>query len=350
MPPSVRDDHPTLPFSFSCAHPAPAQADRKRKGNREHKIVQEAPEDVEEAGVRRLYTVSMMADVLGVPKAAVRHWVRSELLLATKKAGALEWFDFQQLVIGRTLARLLMRGFSLREIDAKLTTLVPTSQSKVVPCTSMILIDGRRLSIKKRGMILGAGGQLQFRFYTDALHDVDSAHDQIERHFETTMINDRECSDNSVELPIGAELLDLAADLESNGKFVEAAEAIRAFLQSEHPSPQVMFMLAELLYRSGDLTAARERYYATLEMDADHLEARTSLACVLAELGDHELAIAALEGVLRQEPEYADAHWHIASVLHECGQLSTCRQHLRIFLALAPESPWASLARERLQQ
>jgi tetratricopeptide (TPR) repeat protein len=112
----------------------------------------------------------------------------------------------------------------------------------------------------------------------------------------------------------------------------------------------MVFMLAELLYRSGDLTAARERYYAVIEIDPDHLQARASLGCVLAELGEHDLAVAALEGVLRQEPDYADAHWHIAGVLREMGLASAADHHLGRFLALAPESPWANLARARLDE
>ena len=84
------------------------------------------------------------------------------------------------------------------------------------------------------------------------------------------------------------------------------------------------------------------------ELDADHLEARTSLGCVLAEQGDYELAAAALEGVLRQQPDYADAHWHMAGVLAELRQESEARRHLLTFLGLAPESPWADVARERL--
>jgi tetratricopeptide (TPR) repeat protein len=108
-------------------------------------------------------------------------------------------------------------------------------------------------------------------------------------------------------------------------------------------------MLAELLYRAGDLTAARERYYAVIELDPDHLQARASLGCVLAELGDHELALAALDGVLRQEPSYADAHWHVAGVLADLGRGREARHHLDTFLALAPESPWATLARQRLE-
>ena len=131
--------------------------------------------------------------------------------------------------------------------------------------------------------------------------------------------------------------------------FSRVAEAVRAVLQAQGPTAPVMFMLAELLYRAGDLTAARERYYAAIEIDADHLQARSSLGCVLAELGEHELALAALEGVLRQEPDYADAHWHVAGVLHDIGREDESRRHLREFLELAPESPWATLAESRLE-
>ncbi len=308
-----------------------------------------AAREHDEPGVSRLYTVAMMADVLGVAPAAVRHWVRGGLLVATKRAGALEWFDFQQLVVGRALARLLAGGLSLREIDAKLAGLVPGGAGEAARHSSRIVVDGRRLSIHRGGRLLGSGGQMQFGFYTDGLRGAAPPHDaeppQIVRPRDVAAEG---IASESLDQPTGTELLDLAADLEATGEFIEAAEALRAFLQAEGQSHQVMFMLAELLYRSGDLTAARERYYAVLELDADHVEARTSLGCVLAELGDHELALAALEGVLRQEPDYADAHWHLAGVLYDCGRRTESRRHLRMFLALAPESPWATIARERL--
>jgi Tfp pilus assembly protein PilF len=58
--------------------------------------------------------------------------------------------------------------------------------------------------------------------------------------------------------------------------------------------------------------------------------------------------LAALDGVLRQQPDYADAHWHLAGVLRDVGRESESQRHLRTFLALAPESPWATMARDRL--
>jgi tetratricopeptide (TPR) repeat protein len=317
-----------------------------------------AAAEPEADSVRRLYTAALIAEVLAVPPAAVRHWVRGGLLRPVRHAGSLEWFDFEQLVAGRHLARLLATGLSLREIDARLARLAPGGASAAVRMAERIVADGRRLSIRSGEFLLGPGGQMQFSFYTDPLAGASGSPDRpatVRAEMQADITLRREggtgAGDQDRWQPGAdgaAEILDLADDLEAAGEFVEAAEALRAVLQAQGPAADVMFMLAELLYRSGDLTAARERYYMTIEIDPDHLRARTSLGCVLAELGDHELALAALEGVLRQEPGYADAHWHISGVLRDAGRPLEARHHLAIFLALAPESPWALVARSML--
>jgi DNA-binding transcriptional MerR regulator len=351
MPTQVMDDPLDAPVASAVdghGDSSPVRVSRQASKPRREPAVDHG---AEATGVRRLYTIAMMADVLGAPPAAVRHWARGGLIAAAKRAGPIEWFDFQQLVVGRTLARLLADGLSLREIDAKLAGLAPGGAGEAARTGGRIVVDGRRLSIRRGGLLLGAGGQMQFGFYVEGLHvtTTDGATGMISDPVRGDALRIEADDAQAVSPPTGRELLDLAADLEAAGEFVEAAEALRAFLQAEGPAAPVMFMLAELLYRSGDLTAARERYYATLELDADHLEARTSLGCVLAELGDQELALAALDGVLRQEPDYADAHWHVAGVLEACGRIPESRRHLRTFLALAPESPWATLARDRLR-
>jgi DNA-binding transcriptional MerR regulator len=296
-------------------------------------------------GVSRLYTVAMMADVLGAPPAAVRHWLRGGLLEPARRSGSIEWFEFPQLVVGRQLVRLLGAGFSLRDIDTKLAGLAPGGAVEAARMAERIVADGRRLSIRHNDCLVSAGGQLQLGFYTEGLTEdlpLDdappaAAHPGLATLAISVAVSADDLHDDDPhDLASVAELLDLAA------------EALRAVLQAQGPTAQVVFMLAELLYRAGDLTAARERYYATVELDADHLEARSSLGCVLAELGEHELALAALDGVLRQQPDYADAHWHLAGVLRDVGRESESQRHLRTFLALAPESPWATMARDRL--
>ena len=308
------------------------------------------PED-DHPGVSRLYTVAMMADVLRAPRAAVRHWLRGGLLEPARRSGSIEWFEFPQLVVGRQLVRLLEAGLSLRDIDTKLAGLSPGGAVEAARMAERIVTDGRRLSILHNDRLMGAGGQLQLGFYTHGLTPADAKTEQpgVATVSITALLSEDETlADDSRDPASVTDLLDLAADLEAAGALSEAAEALRAVLQAQGPTPQIVFMLAELLYRAGDLTAARERYYAAVELDADHLEARSSLGCVLAELGEHELALAALDGVLRQQPDYADAHWHMAGVLHDVGQKLDSQRHLRTFLALAPESPWATMARERL--
>jgi len=321
-----------------------AEAAPRRRGPRQPLLLDEHLPD--SPGVHRLHTAAMMADVLAVPPAAIRHWSRSGLLVPAHVAGSVEWFDFPQLVVGRHLARLLAGGLSLREIDAKLGGLAPGGARAAAEAAARVRLDGRRLNLDEGGRLLAPGRQLQLGFYTSSFAD---AADEVD---EPAIVGIRPTPPTETQAPgtDAAEILDLADDLEAAGEFVEAAEALRAVLQAQGPSARVVFMLAELLYRSGDLTAARERYYAVIEIDPDHLQARASLGCVLAELGEHDLAVAALEGVLRQEPNYADAHWHIAGVLREMGLASDADHHLGQFLALAPESPWATLARARLDE
>lgn len=348
MPTEVTED-PSVRSPTVVPCPGPTGKGRQRR----HPAPETSAAAAEPAGVSRLYTVAMMADVLGAPQAAVRHWLRVGLLEPSRRSGSLVWFEFSQLVVARRLVRLMESGLSLGDIDRQLAGLAPGGAAEAAHSAERIVVDGRRLSIHRGDSLLGAGGQLQFDFYTHGLHSIHDGAAGSVRPFVTPIpfpVQRSTLDDPPLHRDDGsvAEMLDLAAELESQAAFAEAAEALRAVLQAAGPTPQVMFMLAELLYRAGDLAAARERYYATIELDADHVEARCSLGCVLAELGEHELAMAALDGVLRQEPTYADAHWHLAGLLRDVGREDDCRLHLRMFLRLAPDSPWATMARQRL--
>ena len=313
-------------------------------------------------GVRRLYTVAMMADVLGVSQATIRHWRRNKLIRATRSSDSIDWYDYSMLVVAKDLSRLLLSGLSLRELSHKIHLFTEGDELRVAEVINRIVVDGHRLSLRRDNLLLSAGGQMQLDFYACGIHaDMDQPSSQtVEQPSTLTIVPFLNTSHSEIvveyqdehapDIPSSAELLDIAADLEAAGNFVEASEALRAVLQADGPCASVTFMLAETLYRAGDLAAARERYYTVIELDEDHLEARTSLACVLAEQGDVELATAALEGVLKQQPDYADAHWHLAGIHTETGCQEKTEHHLLRFLSLAPESPWANLAREKLSQ
>ena len=105
MPPEFTDNETPEP-GRRLAAAAPPQ----RRGPRQPLLLDDPP--AEPPGVHRLHTAAMMADVLGVPPAAIRHWSRGGLLVPAHIAGSVEWFDFPQLVVGRHLARLLAGGGS----------------------------------------------------------------------------------------------------------------------------------------------------------------------------------------------------------------------------------------------
>ncbi|MEX0978386.1 MAG: O-linked GlcNAc transferase, partial [Pirellulales bacterium] len=144
------------------------------------------------------------------------------------------------------------------------------------------------------------------------------------------------------------DMIEAAEQLEDEGNLNAATEMVRAALAAGGPRAEVCFQLAELLYQLHDLPAARERYYMAIELDEDYVEARANLGCVLAELGERELAVSALEGALAFHDDYADAHYHLGRTLDEMSRFEQALPHWEAFVRLAPSSPWADEARERL--
>jgi tetratricopeptide (TPR) repeat protein len=144
------------------------------------------------------------------------------------------------------------------------------------------------------------------------------------------------------------EMVDVAVAYEDAGQLEAAVEMYRAALTAGGARAELSFRVAELLYLLGDISAARERYFMAIELDEDFVEARANLGCVLAETGELELAVAAFQGTLAHHHDYPDVHYHLARTLDELDRQSEAESHWQEFLDLAPDSPWAAEARERL--
>jgi tetratricopeptide (TPR) repeat protein len=206
-----------------------------------------------------------------------------------------------------------------------------------------IVVDGRQMLLRHGDELVEPSGQLRLDF--DA-HETDN--EEPERATILSPAALLSGGQRAVATESPDTLVDWAAELEESGDLAAAAEMYRAALAAGGPQADVCFQLAELLYRLGDAAAARERYYMAIELDEDYVEARANLGCVLAELGQPELAIAALQGAIAHHEAYADAHYHLARTLDEAARAEDARAHWQRFLELAPDSPWAEEARERL--
>ena len=300
----------------------------------------------EPLGVRRLYTPAMLAEVLDVPVAAIRRWHRQGSLVACQSVRRLPYFDFAEVAVARHLATLYEAGCSLAVIDRKLKELCRAMPEVARPlCDSSVVVTGRQLTLRRGDELTEPGGQLLIDF------DASPSTDEIDVSLSLTDAGaDFDANEGDASLSMYDQLLFEALKWEDQGELQRAADVYRTLLMAQRSTAELHFALADLLYRMGDLPAARERFYVAIEIDEEYVEARANLGCVLAESGDYELAVAAFEGALAFHPEYADVHYHLADAHAQLGRTTEATFHWQRFLELAPESPWAETARRQLGQ
>ena len=295
-----------------------------------------------EQEVHRLYTPAMLADLLGVPVAVIRRWHRRGLIVPVREVRRLAYFDFREVATARRLAELLAAGMSPGAIEKKLEAVARYLPGVERPLAQLsVIIEGKEILLRQGDGLLEPGGQLRF--------DFEAAETRLSPAGATDGVLSVEELGPVAGPPVAPdEICRMAAELEEEGRLEDAAEMYRAAMAAGGPAAEVCFQVAELLYRLGDLSGARERYYMTVELDENYVEARANLGCVLAETGQLDLAVAAFEGALACHPDYADVHYHLARTLDELGRGDEAEAHWRAFLVLAPESPWADQAGGRL--
>lgn len=304
-------------------------------------------------GVERLYTPAMLAKLLGVPISTLRQWYRRGVLRAKREVRRLPYFDFEEVGVARKLTDLLAAGCSLSTVHRKLAELARLMPESPRPLADpAVIVQGSCLYVRRGDSLAEPSGQLLIDF--DAPPG-DSAETVAESTLVAIPIQGTEgLRGASSSRPRGSQpqsaddMRSLAGEMDEIGQPQHAIEVYRAILFSGDSTAEDHFALAELLYRMGDLAAARERYYAAIERDEDFVEARSNLGCVLAEQGEFELAEAAFRGALAYHPTYEDAHYHLARLLDRMGQSTEASIHWRLFMDLAPASPWADEAQDRI--
>ncbi|MEQ1828936.1 MAG: MerR family transcriptional regulator [Pirellula sp.] len=300
---------------------------------------------VEESSNMQLYTPAMMAGLIKTPVRNIRRWFRMGLLRCTKIAHRLPYFDFEQVQNAKQLASWIARGARPTDIKRQLNEFGPWVENRSLIDLDLV-IDGRRLLLRHGGHLLSATGQLHLDFeLSDGDWDDD---DHAMAPCAATLPMEGVSRKPTDQELTREELVQTAEELEDAGQLEHAIGWYRIVLAKYGLSADICFQLAELLYRSGDSSAARERYYNAIELDEDFIEARANLGCVLAETGQTDLAIAAFQGALLRDDRYPDVHYHLAKCLDEIGDAECSARHWIRFLQLAPQSPWAEEALERL--
>jgi tetratricopeptide (TPR) repeat protein len=322
-----------------------------------------------ERSVRRYYTPAMLADLLGVSVRVIRRWHRRGLIVPARTLHKLPYFDFQEVATARRLAELVAAGASPKAIEDRLRELAEVLPEVSRPLAQLsVLIEGRQVLLRQGEGLIEPGGQLRFDFAASDADDNERApaHDILslgESPFApgpggpgtggpgtggpgmSDMTLREAAAVHGGHSPgwgeTRDELLQAMYDAEDQGDLTTATDYCRAILARDGLRADICFQLGELLYRDGQIEAARERYYCAIEIDETFVEARTSLACVLAETGRLDLAIAALRGVLSLHPDYPDAHYHLATWLEEQGDSDEAAEHWATLRRIAPDHLWS---------
>jgi tetratricopeptide (TPR) repeat protein len=304
----------------------------------------------------QFYTPAMLAEILGISVRDVRRWHRAGILPAAAEVMQLPQFDYEGLIAARQLSAWTRQGATVQSIRVQLTALKERSGCEAPIQQLPITADGKRLVLRQGDQFFEASGQLRFAFdnaadNSDSTRPVSIRFDPAQRAAPAGKgPADRVAEAGQAELEQSLEsMIECAIAAEEAFDLEVAIQWYRTALAVHGPNADLCFQLAELLYRVGDIGGARERYFMALELDPELVEARANLGCVLAESGQTALAIAAFEGTLQQYAEYADVHFHLARVLDEVGEPHRAVEHWQTFLELAPASPWADEAQQRLE-
>ncbi len=332
----------------------------------------------------RLYTPQILAKLLDVPVATIRRWQRRGLIKPVHQINKLPYYDFQEIASARRIARWIQSGRSPAAIERQLAMIAQTNGDQRPLSQLSIIVEGQKVLLKAGQGLSTANGQLHFNFESDLdpspppdqrpqLKIADHSDDAAETSstdssdYQNDHSNDEDTLPNVLpfvrleDFSVSAisegefekspdQFIQWATELEDQGDAVSAAEVYRSMALAHGISPDISFRIAELLYQAGDLSAARERYYNAIELDETFVEARASLGCVLVELGQHDLAISAFKGALQYHRDFADVHFHLARLLDETGKTDLATTHWEAFLDLAPKSPWAEEARQRMRK
>ena len=302
----------------------------------------------DETSVRQLYTPAMLAELLDVPVRTVRRWCRAGLIQPVKEVLNLPYFDYTELAAARQLAKWGKEGATVQSIQRQLAALAELAPAVGRPIQQLaITAEGKQLLMRHGSTLVESTGQFRFSFEESHEFGSDSPTLSIEKLAPRSASKATSLGSSPATLE---QMVEQAMSAEDEEDLDAAIDWYRTALAAFGPNADVNFQLAELLYRQGDPTAARERYYMALELNSGLVEARANLGCVLAELGQSELAVAAFQGTLQQFTDYADVHFHLARALDDLNETSKANEHWQRFLELAPASPWAEEAQQRLAQ
>ncbi len=280
------------------------------------------------------YTRSEIRRILGIKENSLRSWERAGLTAAQ------EGYSFTDLVSLKTLQNLRSHQIPPKEIAEAIRQLRTRFDHIDRPLDELkIVSDGRRIAVELPGERIEAlTGQMLFDFRSGSARAV------------TTLEQDRGTKDNGMPGRGEASLFQYALDLERSGERPsEIIDVYRKILALNPRAAGAWVNVGTLHHREGRLHDAESSYKEALAIFPEYALAHFNLGNVCEETNRLAEAAEHYESALVCQCDYADAHFNLAVVYERRGQVLRAAKHWRLFLKLDASSPWAKIARRKLE-
>ena len=334
--------------------------------------------------IQRSYTPAMLSRLLSVPVNLIRRWERIGLIRPVRRVCRLPYFEFREVSSAQRLASLLDEGVSPMTLESSLTQLSQTlaGTDRSLAQLNLLVLDDKVVVRDQHGVVNPRTGQRLLDFTAQPQLSVFTNDTTVEAEPQEQTAEAKEeplasISFAEASLRIGdRDMKEWTADewfhegcrLAEESSWESAVNAFRnslSLLAAEWTSTGVIdfgtviegvpdpadvnFHLADVLYRSGRMEAAIERYHCAIEFAPDFIEAWTQLGCLLFESGNSSTAEEAFLTAIAIHAANPDALLHYAQLLDSGGRTEEAAEYWREYLVHDSRGPWADHARDRLQ-
>jgi tetratricopeptide (TPR) repeat protein len=263
------------------------------------------------------YSAREVEQMLGLPAAEVRAWVRAGLLEPERGPRGEMLFSFQDLVLLRTAKGLMgekVPRARVRKALRKLRAQLPSGR----PLSGVhISVEGKRIVVRDgRTRWQPESGQALFDFGV------------------------REIEESVAALPHRKDDGESAADWYEEGCELEDSDpggAIAAYQKAIAIDPghaDAHVNLGRLLHDAGKLDDAERHYRAGLKAQPDDVTAAFNLGVALEDLGRLEEAVGAFQRAVKSDPGLADAYYNLSRICDKLGRRAEALRYLHDYRKL----------------
>jgi tetratricopeptide (TPR) repeat protein len=279
------------------------------------------------------YTTTEVSELLGLTPTQIRTFVRRSLVTPTRGENGEYLFDFQDVVMLRTVKSLMeSRVSSRRAVRALLNVRAGLMQGKSLAAVR-VFADGNTVLVREENLLWEAEtGQASFDF-EDAAPALKVARiDTAQRVIRIGTTEERQQAESGLIVAREVDALDsdewynLGLDLE-DANSPRAVDAYMKALELNPHNADAHVNLGRLLQLRSDLLRAKHHYQRALDLAPTHELALYNLGTVFDE--QNELDTAA--DYYRRAPRVPDSHYNLSRISELQGDELSARRYMRSY-------------------